>query len=149
MNEKRSREDLYDDILSMNDYIIHTMDSFSYILEYWTRFGSLVSEKRFVEPKDLQPSIPNYTIWKNQYYARESLVSLYKRVTLLRDKQLEVPSINKKKVMLYNANNEIAKKLVTFEDEEWVEIILELQQLMKQNIPLKKLIEARDSQLQI
>lgn len=149
LNKERKREDLYDDIISMNDFMIRTMDSFSYFLEYWMRFGSLVSTKRYVEPKDLGIDIPNFTIWKNQYYARENLVSLYLRVVLLRDKNLNVVSANKKNTLLYNANCEIAQNLLSFKDEEWLEMIVELQQLMNKNISSKELIEARDSQLQI
>lgn len=149
LNKERCKGDLYDDIISMNDFIMRIMDSFSYMLEYWMRFGSFVSTKRLVKPEDLDLNIPNFLIWKNQYYARENLVSLYKRVTLLRDKGLEVPTENKKSIMLYNAFAEMTQKLITFEDKEWAEILCDLQKLMNQNISLKELIEARNGQLGI
>lgn len=149
LNIERQINDLYDDVISMNDYIVCTMDSFSYILEYWVRFGSLVSTKRNVRPEDLHCDTFNFAIWKNQYYARETLVSLYKRVTLLRDKNLYVPTKNKKHTMLYNAFVQMNRKLLTFEDKEWAEIICKWQSLMNQNIDKQELLEARNDQLGI
>lgn len=145
----RSVEELYDDIISMNDFTLRTLHTFSYMVEYWTRFGSYVSAKRTVKPEDLGIYIPNLSIWKSQYYAREYLVSLYMRVILLRDRRLNVSTENQKTTMLYNAIIEITQKFITFEDKEWIEIILEFQQLMNQNIPFKELIKERNNQLGI
>lgn len=149
LNIERQINNLYDDVISMNNYIVCTMDSFCYILDYWVRLGSLVSTKRIVKPEDLHCNNSNFSIWKNQYYARENLVSLYKRVTLLRDKNLYVPTENKKHTMLYNAFVKMNRKLLTFEDKEWAEIICKWQSLMNQNIDKQELLEARDGQLGI
>lgn len=145
----RSQEELFDDVLCMNDFVIRMLDTLSYLIEFWTQFGSRVSSNQDIKPEYLQIKASNYTIWKKQYYARETLVSLYLRVLLLRDNHLAVTTQNKKYIDLYNSNVEMIQEFMSLEDGWLLQIISELGKLLKLRIPAKELIAERDRILQL
>lgn len=149
LSRGRSEGNLYDDVLALNDFVIRTLDSLTYVLDFWTRFGCICTTRRSVKIEDLQRDSSNLSIWKNQYYAREYLVSLYLRVTQLRDKKLYVPYDNERYLRLYNATSEMYSVLMRFTDKDWAEIIVEFNNLLHQRIPSQDLIEARNSHLGI
>lgn len=144
-DESRRTEELYDDLFSTFDILLKVLNSYNYIFQFWTDISVRATVNRIILPDDISRNNPVIRGWRENYLARENLVSLYMRVKLFRDKKIYVKSENRKVIMIYNSIIGILRKLLTFEDEEWPEIFVEANSLLSQNLNKDDILDARNS----
>lgn len=149
ISNNRSKGEMLDDILALYDFVIRTLNTLNYNLEFWTRFGSLGTTHRYIKKEYLHSNIPNFSIWSEQYWAREELTSLYTRLVFLRDEDVAVEGHNERYLAMYNSVTTLFRKLLTFSDDELAKIIVESDRLLRMNINPSELIEARNGLLGI
>lgn len=142
--EVRKIESLYDDILSIYDFVIKTLNTFTFLLEIWTRTASISTTRRCVKIEDFHANKPNLSIWKDQFLAREHLVSLYMRLVITRDQNIVVSDKNKKYFKMYNAIHEMTIETSSGTDKDFFNIVNEFQYLLTKNIPKHTLINERN-----
>lgn len=149
ISNNRSKGEMLDDILALYDFVIRTLNTLNYNLEFWTRFGSLGTTHRYIKKEYLHSNIPNFSIWSEQYWAREELTSLYTRLVFLRDEDVAVEGHNERYLAMYNSVTTLFRELLTFSDDELAKIIVESDRLLRMNINPSELIEARNGLLGI
>lgn len=144
VNQNRGLEELYDDIIETYRFVLLTLDSLLYVLEFWTRIGIKSKYNKMILQEHLNSPSHNYTIWNSQFDAREMLTFLYVRVKFFEEKGIFIEQKNKKPIAVYNSISSMYNKFINCEDKEWLEICQETNQLYAMNINAEELLDNRD-----
>ncbi len=92
MTPTRKYEELYDDLFEMHKFVLMTLDTFRYIMEYWTRIGLKSGFTRKITGDNINLQSDNYKIWNTQFEARETFLFLYMRLNLFQERKIFIPS---------------------------------------------------------
>lgn len=144
ISPNRKIEELYDDLFNTHKSEMMFLDSFLYILEFWTKVGMKSSMVRKIKKEHLSQPSPNFSVWDSRFYGREHLLFLYLQTKLFRQRDIVIPNNNQKALSMYLEFHNSIIKLLENQDTEWLVILDEANKLYAKNINPKDLIRERD-----